>query len=664
MKKLVWLIAFALALGMLTFPASAETAAFGEAPMLAEKVANGELPPVEERLPENPRVATDFTEEELVPEVGKYGGTVRTVFAAVNWNPDIFVAMTENLLTMESMNSDVVTGNLVEGFEISDDMTTYTFTLRKGLKWSSGEPVTMEDVKFTVEHYIFNPELTPQIAAWMTTDGVPFEFEAVDDWTFTMKFTKPYGALSVYLTAAGFNGYADFIKPAYYLKPFHKDFAEECHGSLEAYYEFLQPFGTVMGYDDVTEEGVWAYVFNQIDLTTWEITDPTDCLTTQTFPGLIDADFPQLYPWVMVSSENNVQVWERNPYYHKVDIAGNQLPYIDRLQNSLVEDVEMTQMQVMTGEVDFLRESATIDNITLYRENEESAHINPLLCLQGNTPTDLFLNINYGLNKDGTVKDDEDSQAWQEVIQDIRFRQAIAMSIDGEEILETIYKGLGALREGSFCTHDIDGANALLDEMGMVDVDGDGWRETPSGKHFEFQIWNAAEASDIVPTIELYSEFLSEIGIKATGYTTESSLLNTSVAANEVPARCIWAAYSIIWYFDNTYSLGTWAPYFAEWFNAGCPEGEEADAKYMIPEDEETRELLKKMFGIMTYSVEEAATVVRPEILDFIDTNCFVIRPLEYVYGVVVMNDKLANIPENVVTHSVNYFLEDMYFED
>ena len=71
-----------------------------------------------------------------------------------------------------------------------------------------------------------------------------------------------------------------------------------------------------MGYDDVTADGVWAYVFNQIDLTTWEITDPNDCLTTEMFPGLVEEDFPQLYPWVMVSSASDVQLWERNPYYH------------------------------------------------------------------------------------------------------------------------------------------------------------------------------------------------------------------------------------------------------------------------------------------------------------------------------------------------------------
>ena len=330
----------------------------------------------------------------------------------------------------------------------------------------------------------------------------------------------------------------------------------------------------------------------------------------------------------------------------------------------LVEDVEMVQMKVITGEVDFLRESATIDNISLYRENSEAANINPVMCIQGNTPTDLYLNVNYGLNADGTVKDDDASRAWQEVIQDLRFRQAIAMSIDAEEILDTVYHNLGAVREGTLCTNDVEAANALLDEIGMKDIDGDGYRESPSGLPFSFQIWNAAEASDIVPTTELYVEYLAEIGIRATGYTTESTLLNTSIAANEVPARCVWAAHSIIWHFGGSYSIEVWAPLWSDWYNAGCPEDEEAARTYLIPEKEEDRQLIKNIFGLMTNTLDQVSEVVRPGILNYMDENCYIIRPLEYVNGIVVLNADLRNVPTDVVTHSLNYFLEDLYFAE
>ena len=143
--------------------------------------------------------------------------------------------------------------------------------------------------------------------------------------------------------------------------------------------------------------------------------------------------------------------------------------------------------------------------------NEAQAGITAYTTSMHNNPTPLTLNINYGLNTDGTVKDDDESKAWQEVINDIRFRKALAMSIDAEEIVDAIYNGFAEPDTKYPCTHDVDGANALLDEMGMVDTDGDGYRETPSGLKFSFQIWNSAEANDIVPTIELYVEFFSEI---------------------------------------------------------------------------------------------------------------------------------------------------------
>ena len=112
MRKLCFLMILILTLTTLPLGSFAEAQSFGEAPMLAERVELGELPPVEERIPANPRVAIDFLEEELVPEVGKYGGTVRNVSASVNWNPDIFIALSENLLNMASINSDVIEPNI------------------------------------------------------------------------------------------------------------------------------------------------------------------------------------------------------------------------------------------------------------------------------------------------------------------------------------------------------------------------------------------------------------------------------------------------------------------------------------------------------------------------------------------------------------------------
>ena len=96
----------------------------------------------------------------------------------------------------------------------------------------------------------------------------------------------------------------------------------------------------MLGYDDPEAAGVWTYVFNQVHVVNWELTDPNDCLTSKYFEGLIDQNFPVLYAWIMESDDSNVQTYVRNPYYWKVDEDGNQLPYIDRVTSTYVEDEE------------------------------------------------------------------------------------------------------------------------------------------------------------------------------------------------------------------------------------------------------------------------------------------------------------------------------------
>ena len=186
-----------------------------------------------------------------------------------------------------------------------------------------------------------------------------------------------------------------------------------------------------MSWLDLSLDASWITLFTQADCTNWELTDPTDQLTSKTFADAgHTGNFPVLYPWVMVSSDGGITTFERNPYYHKADAEGNQLPYVDKLTSTLVENMEMVQMKYVSGEADFGRESATIDNVTLYKENEEKAGITAYLTAMHVNPTDVMINFNY--------KD----EAWQEVVNDARFLQALELAIDAEEILDSVYKGL------------------------------------------------------------------------------------------------------------------------------------------------------------------------------------------------------------------------------
>ena len=191
MKKVTWLVVLALMVSMIAMPAMAE-GTYAQAPMFDEKVESGELAPVEERLPEEPKLAHEILDEYLDMEIGNYGGTLRLTTSVVNWDADGFIGMNEGLMSMSSTNSGEIIPNVLGGCEVNDDMTEFTFTLRKGLKWSDGTEVTMDDVKFGIENFVFNEELTPTIAASMRdgglTNGDPFTFEVIDDNTFKLTF--------------------------------------------------------------------------------------------------------------------------------------------------------------------------------------------------------------------------------------------------------------------------------------------------------------------------------------------------------------------------------------------------------------------------------------------------------------------------------------------
>ena len=647
MKKLVALI---IALAMLTVmaPSFAEGKTLSEAPMLTELVEAGKLPPLEERLPEETKLPDEILPEYLDYECGQYGGTMRFITSIVNWDADVFVGNNEALLTMESANSDAITPNIVAGFEANEDNTEFTFTLRKGLKWSDGEPVTIEDFEFTINDFIFNKELNPVVAAYMRDAGVqagePFTYERVDDWSFKLKFKEPYGGFAVHLSIAGWKGYTEFLKPAHFLKRFHKDYAEEIHGSEDAYFDFIQPYAKVMGYEDARDTDVWVNVFNQVDMTNWELTDPNDALTSVYFADAGETgDFPVLYAWHMISSANGLTTWERNPYYHKVDANGQQLPYVDYLTSKLVENMEMVQMSYISGEADFGRESATIDNISMYKENAEKAGIEAYVTTMHNNPTDIALNANY------------EEPGFAEAMSDIRFRQALAHAIDAEEIIDVVYHGFGEVNPYYPCDYDIDLANQLLDDMGMVDIDGDGYRETASGLPLTWSIYNYNEANDIIPVAELCVEYWKEIGLKVDIKTVESTLLDTMREANEIPCRIAWVHSTQLWHYLDWFTPN-WAPLWSIWYTRDGAAGEEP------PED--VKEFLAKIDSLMTVSPADAVNVVLPELVGWMGENLYLIEPLINVDQCVVINSKIGNVPTGGIGISWNFSIEQFFYKD
>ena len=131
-------------------PAAAEPAAdtmYNEAPMLAERVAAGELPNVDERLPAEPLV------QEVVDEIGTYGGTLRRAFLGPS-DHNNYTRVVYDALVRHAPDGGEVIPHIAKGWESNDDFTEWTVFLREGMKWSDGEPFTADDIMFWYENIL------------------------------------------------------------------------------------------------------------------------------------------------------------------------------------------------------------------------------------------------------------------------------------------------------------------------------------------------------------------------------------------------------------------------------------------------------------------------------------------------------------------------------
>lgn len=522
-----------------------------EAPMLAEAVAAGTLPPLEERLPKVPFVVGPgvLLSEANVPDwaPGQYGGTLNTAHSVADWAPDVFVMLNEPLLSAPDLSVQGIRGNVLESFEVSDDNTVFTFKMREGLKWSDGTPVTTEDVRFTWENIYGNEKLFPNgVPARFRTGydpaGDPMTLEILDDYNFKLTATKPYGGFLRNITIEGWNGYTVLINPSHVLKKWHPDFTP------------IEEMKDELAKNNLTDEW-WTLFTSQKRCENWHVTADR-CI-----------GYPTLNPWISVPSETTgVKVFDRNPYYWKVDTEGKQLPYIDRIVSVQVEDVEMVNQRVLNGDVDFLRESTGLVKVPLYKENEERGGFRTILTDMHVDSSILYLNQTFP------------DETWRKVAQDLRFRQALSLAINRDEIIESVYYGFASKPLVSvgeeFSEYNIEKANALLDEMGLTERDANGMRMV-DGKPFSILLEHGAHAPDLSPVAELLAEQLKDIGIDLQVKQIDPNLWAQRRDANELMATVFWG-HDQGW--DSDYSgnaMDRVGRAWQLWYNTNGAEGEE-----------------------------------------------------------------------------------------
>jgi len=458
--------------------------------MLAERVAAGELPPVDERLPAEPVVV------EVVESIGEYGGTWHNV----TWWPgagNIKMILYDPPVRWKPDYTGYEPG-LAESYEWSDDGKTITFRFREGVKWSDGEPFTTEDLKFWWEDLALNPDYKVIQVPWWARDseGNPIEMEFPDDYTWVLKYDEPQWIMP-YILAQGFWEWEPLMKPKHFLRQFHPE------------YEGAD-------YEELDLKDRW--------------------FETPGYPCLMSHCLKEFTP-------GETWLFERNPYYWKVDPEGNQLPYIDYIHVELVEDLETRKLRVAQGSYECTFRG--VDDPTeipflLEQAEEYDYRIVPGWMNGAGAWPGWIVNMDYHEEQEyDPATETEEAVEIRELIRTKEFRKGLSLALDRQRIVDVVWEGIGtpqaftispqswhfASPEGqnvfqewasADAEYDPERAMELFDSIGFVDQDGDGWRDLPSGKPFTLIMDLNAWGGERVTTeaTEVYKKNLEDVGVK------------------------------------------------------------------------------------------------------------------------------------------------------
>jgi peptide/nickel transport system substrate-binding protein len=426
-------------------PMGEATSRYREAPMLAERVASGDLPPVDQRLPEVPKVITP------TDEIGHYGGTLNSFMLNAEDRPAVLnFALDYPLVEVPREDFDGFVQQLPQGgwqglgassYEWNEDATQLILHLRPGLRWSDGEPCTAEDFLWFYRDEAMNTEVVPTTPSHLVMNGEPISISAPDDYTLVYEFPAPNP------------GFLRLIRFEYNLTRRPKHYFEEFHPRYN---------------DDATYEGYLAAT--------------NDWLT----PGR-----PHLGAWSVENRTPDGVMCVRNPYFFGVDPEGNQLPYVDRVWFPMVGTTDNAILKAIAGEIDVAeRGLQEIHQLPIMMENQGTGNYEVLRWGGTFFGVGTVLHFNYQLQ-------DPAYENLRELLRNRDFRYALNIAIDREDINDAIYLGLGRptmwvlnstsayfddeVAEIVAPIYDVDQANALLDGLNLIDTDGDGKREYPNG---------------------------------------------------------------------------------------------------------------------------------------------------------------------------------------
>ena len=630
------LVTFAAALCLQAAYAFAQPLAVQESTFWAAEVNAGDLPPAAARIPSEP-LLVDLAAKGRT--TGTQGGTLRTLVSRTKDIRQMVVYGYARLVGYApdySLQPDILRDVTVE------EGRRFTLHLRAGHRWSDGAPFTSADFAYWWHNVVNNAEITPSgPPEWMTVDGKLGSVRFPDAQTVVFEWPTPNPNFLPLLAQAS----PPFIyRPAHYLKQFHADFADPA---------FLE--------QQIAEARVnsWAALHNRLDAM-YQFDNP---------------DEPTLQPWMNASGEpTSRNIFVRNPYYHRIDTAGTQLPYIDVVEMTVVGS-GLVAAKANAGQVDLQARGLDFRDVAVLKKGEmEDGNYRTLLWPNGAaSQIAIYPNLNFA------------DPVWREVMRDVRFRRALSLGIDRRMINRALYFGMAneggmtALPQSplhnptdleAWSRLDIDYANVLLDQMGLTERTPNGLRKLPDGRPMEFVVETAGERQEEESALTIIADTWRELGIRLIMRPLDRDILRNRIYAGTGMAA--------VWYgWDNglprpetspQYLAPTQQEFFAwpkwgQYYQTMRQAGE-------APDMPEAKRLLQLEWDWAHTEDEAERTAIWAEMLEIHAQQQFAIGILSGAPQPVVVSRRLRNVPEVGVwaydpgAHFGIHRMDEFYFDD
>lgn len=608
------LFVLALLLGGVAGPSLARAEARDlslEPPSFVRDILEGQLPPLAQRLPLQPRV---IDLPAMGREPGRYGGTLRMLMGDQRDIRMISVYSYARLVVFNEKGE--IVPDILDKVDVEEGRI-FTLHLRKGHRWSDGHPFTSEDFRYWWDDFANNERLSPGgPPLQLLVEGEAPTFEVLDETTVRFSWSKPNPGFLPALAAAQ---PLVIALPAHYMKQFHQRYADPLKLSS---------------------------LIKQVRVKDWSALH--DRMARAYRPE--NPELPQLGPWIpRTSPPAELFVFRRNPFYHRVDELGRQLPYIDEVTISIGTS-SLIPAKVAAGGADLQARYIAFSDYTFLKEGEARGNYQVRLWERGEG---AYVTLVPNLN----VKD----PGWRALLRDANVRRALSVAINRRDINQVIFFGLGhegadtvipgsplydSKYDRAWAQYDPALANKLLDAAGLDKRDHDGFRLLPDGRRAEITVETAGMSTEETDILELIAHDWYKVGIRLFVHSAQTNLLRRSVIAGNV-MMSMWPG------LDNatsgpdmppdalapTNSMQLQWPLWGQYVDTGGREGE----KPALPAAAELADLALKWRRSVDTAERRA---IWKRMLEINAEEVFTIGILNRTKQPVVVSNKLRNVPK------------------